>query len=80
MKILLGSDLHIEFGQLKVTNAHDAEVLILSGDIVTASTLQGWNPGSIIPPMEKAHRFMTFFEQCSTNFKHVLYIMGNHEH
>lgn len=80
MKILLGSDLHIEFGQLKVTNAHDAEVLILSGDIVTASTLQGWNPESIIPPMEKANRFMTFFEQCSTNFKHVLYIMGNHEH
>jgi len=80
MKILLGSDLHIEFGQLKVTNAHDAEVLILSGDIVTASTLQGWNPESIIPPMEKANRFMTFFKQCSTSFKHVLYIMGNHEH
>jgi DNA repair exonuclease SbcCD nuclease subunit len=30
--------------------------------------------------MEKAQRFMTFFEQCSSSFKHVLYIMGNHEH
>ena len=79
MKILLGSDLHIEFGQLEVTNAHNADVLILSGDIVTAHDLQGWNP-DFIPPMAKAQRFMTFFEQCSTNFKHVLYVMGNHEH
>ena len=80
MKILLGSDLHIEFGQLEVTNVHNADVLILSGDIVTATDLKGWSPGGIIPPMEKAQRFMTFFEQCSTNFKHVLYVMGNHEH
>jgi predicted phosphodiesterase len=80
MKILLGSDLHIEFGQLKVTNAHAAEVLILSGDIVAATDLRNWSPGGIIPPMEKAQRFMTFFEQCSASFKHVLYIMGNHEH
>ena len=80
MKILLGSDLHIEFGQLEITNAHNADVLILSGDIVTATDLKGWSPGGIIPPMEKAQRFMTFFEQCSTNFKHVLYVMGNHEH
>ncbi len=80
MKILLGSDLHIEFGQLEVTNVHNADVLILSGDIVTAHDLRGWNPSSIIPPMEKTQRFMTFFEQCSTNFKHVLYVMGNHEH
>ena len=80
MKILLGSDLHIEFGQLEVTNVHNADVLILSGDIVTATDLKGWCPGGIIPPMEKAQRFMTFFEQCSTNFKYVLYVMGNHEH
>ena len=80
MKILLGSDLHIEFGQLEVTNVHNADVLILSGDIVTATDLKGWSPGGIIPPMEKAQRFMTFFEHCSTNFKYVLYVMGNHEH
>ena len=80
MKILLGSDLHIEFGQLEVANVHNADVLILSGDIVTATDLKGWSPGGIIPPMEKAQRFMTFFEQCSTNFKYVLYVMGNHEH
>ena len=51
MKILLGSDLHIEFGQLEITNAHNADVLILSGDIVTATDLKGWSPGGIIPPM-----------------------------
>lgn len=78
MKILLGSDLHIEFGQLEVTNVHNADVLILSGDIVTATDLEGWNPED--ESYNKAKRFMTFFEQCSTNFKYVLYVMGNHEH
>ena len=78
MKILLGSDLHIEFGQLEVTNAHNADVLILSGDIVTATDLLGWSPEG--DSYGNAKRFMTFFEQCSTNFKHVLYVMGNHEH
>jgi predicted phosphodiesterase len=78
MKIALGSDLHIEFGQLEVTNAHGADVLILSGDIVTATDLEGWRPEG--DSYGNAKRFMTFFEQCSTNFKHVLYVMGNHEH
>lgn len=77
MKILLGSDLHIEFGQLEVTNVHSADVLILSGDIVTATDLKGYSRGD---SLGKAERYMTFFEQCSTNFKHVLYVMGNHEH
>jgi len=78
MKIALGSDLHIEFGQLEVTNAHGADVLILSGDIVTATDLEGWRPEG--DSYGNAKRFMTFFEQCSTSFKHVLYVMGNHEH
>ena len=77
MKIALGSDLHIEFGQLEVTNAHNADVLILSGDIVTATDLKGYIEGD---SYGHAKRFMTFFEQCSTNFKHALYVMGNHEH
>ena len=77
MKIALGSDLHIEFGQLEVTNAHGADVLILSGDIVTATDLKGYSEGD---SYGNAKRFMTFFEQCSTSFKHVLYVMGNHEH
>jgi predicted phosphodiesterase len=78
MKIALGSDLHIEFGQLEVTNAHGADVLILSGDIVTATDLEGWRPEG--DSYGNAKRFMTFFEQCATSFKHVLYVMGNHEH
>jgi len=77
MKIALGSDLHIEFGQLEVTNAHGADVLILSGDIVTATDLKGYSEGD---SYGNAKRFMTFFEQCSTSFKHILYVMGNHEH
>jgi predicted phosphodiesterase len=77
MKIYLCSDVHIEFGPLEVHNRDNADVLILSGDIVTATDLKGYSDGD---SYGNAKRFMTFFEQCSTNFKHVLYVMGNHEH
>jgi predicted phosphodiesterase len=78
MKIYLCSDVHIEFGPLEVHNRDNADVLILSGDIVTATDLEGWRPEG--DSYGNAKRFMEFFEQCSTSFKHVLYVMGNHEH
>jgi len=36
MKIALASDIHLEFGDLDLTNDDNADVLILSGDICTA--------------------------------------------
>lgn len=83
MKIYLCSDVHIEFGPLEVHNNDNADVLILSGDIVVASALKGWdNFGikGIIEPSKSAQNFMNFFHQCSTKFKDVIYVMGNHEH
>jgi Icc-related predicted phosphoesterase len=80
MKIALGSDLHIEFGQLEVTNAHDADVLILSGDIVLAKDLAQFDPTGIIELGKSGQSFMDFFEQCSRLYKDVIYVMGNHEH
>lgn len=83
MKLYLCSDVHIEFGPLEVHNNDNADVLILSGDIVVASVLKNYyNLGvhGISEPSKKAQDFMNFFHQCSTKFKDVIYVMGNHEH
>ncbi|NBV28932.1 hypothetical protein EBS02_07965, partial [bacterium] len=83
MKLYLCSDVHIEFGPLEVHNNDNADVLILSGDIVVASAFKNWDNFGIkgvIEPSKHAQNFLNFFHQCSTKFKDVIYVMGNHEH
>lgn len=65
MKIALASDLHLEFGDLVLKNEQNADVLILSGDICVAKLID---------------RFIPFFENCSKEFPHTVYVAGNHEH
>ena len=77
MKIAICSDVHLEFGQLELENLQDAEVLVLSGDICTAVDLRVTDS---ILSSAKTDRYMEFFTQCSKNFPHVVYVMGNHEH
>jgi len=77
MKIAICSDVHLEFGQLELENTQDAEVLVLSGDICTAVDLKVTDS---ILSSAKTDRYMEFFTQCSKNFPHVVYVMGNHEH
>ena len=66
MKIALASDVHLEFGHLDLPNTDNADVLILSGDICVASKF--------------GPNYDQFFQQCSKEFKNVMYVMGNHEH
>ena len=81
MKLALGSDLHLEFGDLDVTNTLEAEVLILSGDIMVANELLHYNPKTLKGfSSKKSELYMDFLERCSSNYKDVIYIMGNHEH
>lgn len=80
MKIYLCSDVHIEFGPLEVHNKDNADVLILSGDIVVAKELRHWSPDGILELSKHGNNFINFFEQCSSKFKDVIYVMGNHEH
>ena len=72
MKIALASDIHLEFGDLVLKNEENADVLILSGDICTAKQFKN-------KPKERM-MVKDFFKQCSLQFPHVIYIMGNHEH
>jgi hypothetical protein len=77
MKVAICSDVHLEFGQLVLENKENAEVLVLSGDICTAVDLRVTDS---ILSSAKTDRFLEFFGNCSRNFPHVVYVMGNHEH
>lgn len=69
MKILLLSDLHLEFSELVLPDdIHDIDLVILSGDITTAKRLN--------------HNFFEskkFFDSLCSRFPQVFYIAGNHE-
>jgi len=56
MKLYLCSDVHIEFGPLEVHNKDNADVLILSGDIVVAKDLRHWDPNGIIELYDDASK------------------------
>lgn len=78
MKIAIASDVHLEFGSLALENTENADVLVLSGDICVASDLKdhdpmGYGVGSL------SNRFHDFFKNCSEQFRHVIYVAGNHE-
>jgi Icc-related predicted phosphoesterase len=82
MKIAVCSDLHLEFGDLDLTNDENADVLILGGDIFVADDLSA--SGTVLPVTEtvqaRAERYNNFVTRCSERFPQVILIMGNHEH
>lgn len=82
MKIAVCSDLHLEFGDLDLTNDDGADVLVLGGDIFVADDLTA--NGTVVPAtasvQARAERYNNFVVRCSERFPHVILIMGNHEH
>lgn len=70
MRIKVVSDLHLEFGPITIPNTTGADVLILSGDIAVADDMKSFMPT----------RYLDFFKQVNNDYKHVLYVLGNHEH
>jgi Icc-related predicted phosphoesterase len=82
MKIAVASDLHLEFGDIDITNDSQADVLILSGDICVAADLDMRDRRQTESGFarHRSERFHEFFERCAANFPHVIYIMGNHEY
>ena len=82
MKITICSDLHLEFGDFSLTDAPQADVLVLAGDIFIAFELTYLNnlSGSTISGLERAKRYFNFITKCCCLYKHVIFLMGNHEH
>jgi Icc-related predicted phosphoesterase len=72
MRIQIVSDLHLEFSDINIKNTNNADVLILSGDIMIASKVHK-------PESEYGIRFRDFLKRCSFQFPHVVYVAGNHE-
>ena len=88
MKLALASDLHLEFGDITLTNDEGADVLLLSGDIMVAQDLHDHSEESVrtavmieslIRRQSTAMRFRDFLKRCSKEFPHTVYIAGNHE-
>lgn len=88
MIVALGSDIHLEFGDIILTNDGGAEVLILSGDIMVAQDLHDHTEekvrvaatlDSMTSSQQAALRYRDFLSQVSKEFPHVIYIAGNHE-
>lgn len=88
MKIRILSDLHMEFSSYQLTNPTEADILILSGDIMLSypfhdypyGVLDIWDDENEYGPTQSlAIRFRKFLETASNLFKHVIYIAGNHE-
>ena len=75
MKFALASDLHLEFKKY-LPKKVEADVLVLAGDIFCASLLKRnddkWK--------KYKKNFFKFFDHVSPQYKHILYVMGNHEH
>ena len=80
MKIAIASDLHLEFGDLEIANDDQADVLILSGDILVAKDIAQRDPYGVMGPEYRSNRYHDFMQRCSALFPHVIYVMGNHEH
>jgi predicted phosphodiesterase len=72
MRIQIVSDLHLEFEDILIKNTNNADVLILSGDIMVASKVNKQES-------EYGIRFRDFLKRCSFQFPHVIYVAGNHE-
>jgi Icc-related predicted phosphoesterase len=88
MKVKIGliSDAHLEFGDLSFDNDQNADVLILAGDILVAKDLKDFaRDDAVIPLQQWSNRYQRvlayrkFLEECSSKFKHVLWVAGNHE-
>lgn len=79
MKIALGSDLHLEFGTIELTNTEGADLLVLAGDICVARDIELMT-ANLYSQRTRAERYLAFFAQVAKEFPKVVYVMGNHEH
>lgn len=85
MRIAYCSDLHLEFKKLELNNDVGADILILAGDICVVESIRRFPFGDNRRKSGSHHEghsvnFENFFSHVSKQFKHVLVVLGNHEH
>lgn len=81
MKIGVCSDLHLEFGDLKITNEVGVDVLVLSGDILVENDLDVFDRRQMEMGFMRGKSLIyhRFFDTVCEEFPHVIYVAGNHE-
>jgi predicted phosphodiesterase len=74
------SDLHTELQPLliQLENIQDGDVCILAGDITSAEYLRSNRTDADARKAQK--RFFVLLDDLQRKFRHILYVMGNHEH
>lgn len=77
MKIAVCSDLHLEFGALTNTVFEEADVLVLSGDVVIASLFEHATDEATL---KMADTMRNFLKVCVDKYPLVIMLAGNHEH
>ena len=87
MRVNVISDLHLEFADLELPGG---DVLILSGDICEAKNVkrERYRGNHIlnevlteqVPGGKREDRYIRFFLEECPKYRHVIYVMGNHEH
>lgn len=77
MKVQVVSDLHLEFDDVVIPNG-GADVLVLSGDIMTANNI-GAKTRDSVSDSKLFNRYRGFFDRVSAEFENVVYVAGNHE-
>jgi Icc-related predicted phosphoesterase len=92
MKISLASDIHTEFAPLSITNTHNADTLILAGDITLANSIFAYpdmykhrpEDPNIIWKLDGKQKLSVhtydLFKRASDEFEDVVYCLGNHEY
>ena len=80
MKVAVASDLHLEFGDCEFLNTEQAQVLILSGDILVVDDLRRHDSTNLLGEGTKSQRWHEFMQRCSNLFPEVIFVLGNHEH
>lgn len=86
LKITPMSDLHLEFSGLEIQNTQNADVLILAGDITISEDLHQHPTDDPLLSTNRpgarqiaASTYRKFLKNASEQFKHVIYVAGNHE-
>ena len=64
MKLAVCSDLHLEFGDLDLTNDEAADVLVLSGDIFIASELTDHDSNIENFASKRGMQYVQFINRC----------------
>ena len=80
MKIAYCDDLHLEFDRITLENTEQADVLVLAGDICLVSQLGPYPDDAFELLYGRNGRIHDFFTNCAKEFKHIIYVLGNHEH